>query len=111
MGKKSDTDTIDIDQYCDARVWLRLYGYDEIAARIDRIMDDWKQRGVLTRRNWWDVLAGGKDGKPKTVSGITFPVLKAAQRRQHKKVTRGAMSNAGERKQARRVGGRWPLKT
>lgn len=65
----------------DARVWLREFGYPDIADAIDRIMADWRARGVATRRNWWDVLAGTREGRPISVSGTTFPVLVAARER------------------------------
>jgi hypothetical protein len=65
----------------DARAWLRSHGYGDVAETIDRLMDDWKVRGVNTRRNWWDVLAGDQSGKPRIVGGVAFPVLAAARRR------------------------------
>ena len=38
----------------DARVWLRANGHGDVVDQIDAIMDDWRRRGVKTRRNWWD---------------------------------------------------------
>lgn len=43
--------------------------------------DGRRKRGVKTRRNWWDVLAGDREGNPRKVEGVTFPVLAAARRR------------------------------
>lgn len=71
----------------DARKWLRANGYEEIADLIDEIMAEWRLAGKKTRRNWWDVLAGGKDGKPSIRAGKIIPVLRAAQIRQGRKVT------------------------
>src|ERR1051325_4512460 len=64
-----------------ARTWLRANGYPEIADQIDRLMEDWKQRGLKTRKNWWDVLAGHPDGASCIVHGVAFPVLAAARER------------------------------
>jgi hypothetical protein len=64
-----------------ARAWLRANGYSEIADQIDGVMDGWRARGVETRKNWWDVLAGNKEGAPCVVAGIEFPVLASARRR------------------------------
>src|SRR5689334_12590330 len=44
-------------------------------------MAGWRKRGVTTRRNWWDVLAGDREGNPCKVGGVVFPVLAAARRR------------------------------
>jgi hypothetical protein len=65
----------------DARVWLRDNGYIEIADQIDAIMEGWRERDVKTRRNWWDVLAGNREGRAYKIEGIAFPVLAAARRR------------------------------
>lgn len=65
----------------DARTWLRANGYDDVADKIDAIIEDWRKRGVTTRRNWWDVLAGNRAGKAAVVQGVEFPVLAAARRR------------------------------
>lgn len=43
------------------------------------------------RRNWWDTLAGGEGGRPITVNGYEFPVLRAAQIRQGRDVTDNAL--------------------
>lgn len=73
------------------RTWLRESGHIEVADLIDEIILEWKVRGKGTRRNWWDILAGGKNGKPLTVAGREFPVLKAAQIRQGKPVTNNSI--------------------
>jgi len=64
------------------RVWLRENNYEDIADMIDGLLDEWNSQGKKTRRNWWEVLAGGKDGRPRTICGRVFPVLKAARQRQ-----------------------------
>lgn len=73
-----------------ARVWLRGNGYGDVAALIDRVMAEIKAAGSRQRRNWWDTLAGGDDGRPITVNGHEFPVVRAAQIRQGKRVTSNA---------------------
>jgi hypothetical protein len=74
-----------------ARQWLRVNGYDDIADMIDEVMREWKVSGKKTRRNWWDILAGGKNGAPSVREGRIFPVLRAAQLRQGKPVTENAI--------------------
>ena len=46
------------------RKWLIINSYGDIEILIDKVMDIWKIKGAKTRRNWWEVLAGGKNGKP-----------------------------------------------
>ena len=79
-----------------ARQWLRANGYDDVADMIDEVMSEWRAAGKRTRRNWWDILAGCKDGKPSTREGRTFPVLRAAQLRQGKPVTENAICRSPE---------------
>src|SRR5258708_6271536 len=78
----------------DARVWLRQNAYGDVADMIDAVMQRWETEAKSTRRNWWDTLAGGTDGRPFTVEGQEFPVLAAAQRRQRKPVTRNAIKRS-----------------
>lgn len=78
------------------RNWLLQNNYDDVALLIDTIMNGWIEKGTRTRRNWWDVLAGGKNGKPRTIEGVTFPVLKAAQLRRGILVTDNALCRNGE---------------
>ena len=77
-----------------ARDWLRRNGYDDVADMIEEIMKEWKRSGKGTCRNWWKVLAGGKDGRPSVIYGRTFPVLRVAQRRFGGPVTKNAISRA-----------------
>lgn len=73
------------------RHWLIENNYEDVAEIIDGIIDYWQKNGNGTRRNWWDKLAGGKNGVPLKVNGIEIPVLKAAQIRQGKPVTENAI--------------------
>jgi hypothetical protein len=73
-----------------SKSWL-LTDYADAVALIDRIEAENRAAGKKTRRNWWDTLAGGIDGRPYTVNGIEFPVLRAAQIRQGKPVTPNAI--------------------
>ena len=92
-----------------ARKWLRQYGYADVADMIDEIMGKWQKEGKRTRRNWWDILAGGKDGKPRTVEGKHFPVLRTAQIRQGKTVTANAIARGDdEPAQSIWTSARWP---
>jgi hypothetical protein len=65
-----------------AREWLRANGYEEVAAMIDEILNEWKAAGKATRRNWWEILAGDKNGQPRIVAGRIFPVIRAVRKRQ-----------------------------
>jgi hypothetical protein len=85
--------------------------YEDVAALIDEVIADLAARGSKERRNWWDVLAGGKDGAPIVVAGREFSVLRAAQIRQGKPVTLNAISrNRDEQPPDAVRTGRWPKK-
>lgn len=91
------------------RTWLKENGYPEAAGMIDDIQTEWKKAGKRTRRNWWEVLSGGKNGVPRTIYGRQFPVLQAAQIRQGKPVTANAKKSTQEHIAAPHVfdNGRW----
>lgn len=91
-----------------AREWLRANSYDSVADLIDEVIKEWRETGNGTRRNWWDILAGGKDGKPRTIAKRQFPVLRAAQLRQGKSVTDNAICyNPDEEVPRLVISGRW----
>ena len=79
-----------------AREWLLANRYQDVAALIDEVTDEWNAQNKRTRRNWWEVLAGGIEGKPRTVAGRAFPVLRAAQLRQGVPVTENALRRGCE---------------
>lgn len=91
------------------RAWLIENGHPEIAEMIDDIEAEWKAIGKHTRRNWWDVLSGGKNGTPRTIYGRQFPVLQAAQIRQGKTITANALKATENEKRAPSISsqGRW----
>lgn len=70
------------EQHMDARTWLRANGYQDLAARIDRLMAQWKAENKKTRRDWFRVLAGSKEGVPSIVGGSPWPMLSAFRRRE-----------------------------
>lgn len=74
-----------------AKQWLLANNYLDIAMLIDEVTSQWQADGKLTRRNWWEVLAGDAKGNPRTVAGLEFPVLRTAQRRQGLPVTKNAI--------------------
>lgn len=91
--------------------WLRANDYDDVADLTDRADERMHARGSKTRRNWWEKLAGGKNGKPLTCEGIEFPVLRAAQLHQNLEVTPNAICrNLNEIPPPPRTTGRWPQK-
>lgn len=65
----------------DARAWLRANDYGDVADQIDKITERWRVKGVRTRRNWWEILAGSVGGDARSVDGVVFPVLAAFRRR------------------------------
>lgn len=67
-----------MNQNISIRKWLTQNNYQDVTVLIDSVMEGWKLKGTKIRRNWWDVLAGDKNGKASTIEGITFPVLRAA---------------------------------
>ena len=75
----------------DIRSWLEENGYHDVAKLIEDALEQWEHDGVRTRRNWWDILCGDRDGKAKTFGGREFPVLRAAQNRQGRSVTANSL--------------------
>ncbi len=73
------------------RKWLRKNNYEDVADLIDEIMEEWNKSGKKTRRDWWEVLSGDKQGNSRVIYGRTIPVLKAAQLRQGVPVTNNAI--------------------
>ena len=73
------------------RSWLNKNEYADIAQLIDGIMLEWHKNGNKQRRNWWDILAGDKNGKPRIIAGREVPVLRAAQIRKGVKVTENSI--------------------
>lgn len=91
------------------RSWLRENDYVDIAELIDRVRDELKAKGSKERRSFFEVLAGGKDGKPIIVNGHEFPVLKSMQIRQGKPVTPNAIQRSpGEQPPDVLPTKRWP---
>lgn len=78
----TDSMNVRVDADLDCRIWLRAHGYADVANLIAGLIDEWKCAGKKTRRDWWLILAGTPEGKPRKVNGLVFPVLKAARRRQ-----------------------------
>jgi len=93
-----------------AKAWLARNGYEDYVALINQVEAEWKAKGSKERKNWWLIMSGGVNGRPKTVCGRVFPVLAAFQERQGKAVTENAeRRNANEvapkiQKQARWAG-------
>jgi hypothetical protein len=76
--------------------WLHDNGHDEILVQIKAVIAAKKASKKKTRRNWWDVLAGTLDGRPREDSGILFPILAAARRRKGWPVVPGELQKDGE---------------
>jgi len=90
------------------RKWLAQNGYDDILKIINEIMDEWKRDGKKTRRNWWDILAGDKNGKSRVINGRKIPVLKAAQIRAGLPITKNALCrNENESTEEKWITNRW----
>jgi DNA adenine methylase len=79
------------------KAWLARNGYEDCVALINQVEAEWKAKGSKERKNWWLIMSGGADGRPKKVCGRVFPVLAAFQERQGKAVTENAeRRNANE---------------
>ena len=73
------------------RFWLQDNDYGDILELIDKILSDWQKCGNKQRRNWWNILAGDKNGKSRVISGYEIPVLRAAQIRKGVKISENAI--------------------
>jgi DNA adenine methylase len=62
-----------------AREWLISSGYEDVNKTIETIMLEWQLRGLRTRKDWWEKLAGTFKGQPCSVNGVKLPILKAAR--------------------------------
>lgn len=62
-----------------ARDWLLASGYEDVVQTIEQIMLIWQQKGLGTRKDWWDKLAGTIKGAPCVVNGVQLPILSAAR--------------------------------
>jgi len=72
------------------KAWLARNGYEDYVALINDVEAEWKAKGSKERKNWWLIMSGGDNGRPKIVCGRVFPVLAAFQERQGKPVTENA---------------------
>ncbi len=91
------------------RDWLKINGFEDVVEMIDNAIAKMAIRGSKQRRNWWDILSGGTDGKPCICEGIEFSVLRVAQIRQRKYITKNAIArNSREQPPEMVVTGRWP---
>ena len=94
-----------------AREWLRQNGYSDVADEIDRVVYRWREEGKRTRRNWWEILAGGMSGKPRIAGGVSFPILRVARIRQGLPESPFAIARSDdEQAPPVRVTARWPRK-
>jgi|ERR1051326_3933091 len=73
------------------RQWLVENKYTDVAELIDEVTAKWARQGKKTRRNWWEVLAGDKNGNGRVIEGREFPVLAAARARQGLPKSKGAL--------------------
>lgn len=71
--------------------WCRQSNYSDIADFVERLRTQWAAEGNGTRRNWWDLFAGTKDGKQRIVRGIEIPILQAARKRKSWPIVEGAL--------------------
>lgn len=92
----------------DARHWLIDWGYPEVIEKMDRVTAAQKAAGKGTRRSWWEALAGDSAGRPRTVEGIEFPVIKAFQVRRYGTSTPNAIQkDSREKAPPARAQARW----
>ncbi len=60
--------------------WLIENNYKDVANLIDEVVEEWREQDKRTRRNWWEILAGNVEGKPRKVAGREFPGRAGVQR-------------------------------
>ena len=94
---KRGTEQLELSIPSSVETWLRESGYEDVANDIAGIVEDWRKNGVKTRRNWWAVLAGDKNGRSRAVAGVSFPVIAAIRRRQGLPPAAGAITRPNER--------------
>jgi DNA adenine methylase len=95
-----------------ARAWLARNEYEDYGSLIDEVIAEWKANGSKERRDWFEVMSGGANGKPRVIAGRTFPVLAAFQERQGKPVTDNAeRRNPNERAPVIQKQARWARKS
>jgi hypothetical protein len=87
--------------------WLRENRYDQLAARIEEKEAAWKAAGKATRRDWWQVLAGDKQGKERTAGGEQWPIIAAAREREGLPPVKGALRKRKETPVPPKSVGRW----
>jgi hypothetical protein len=93
------------------RQWLQTNNYQDVDVLIGKVLAKFKAEESGERRNWADILSGGKNGEPLAVAGYEFPVLASAQRSRGKPVTANAIErNQNEQFPSIRQTGRWPRK-
>jgi hypothetical protein len=93
------------------REWLRENGYEDLVELIDQALASIEAKGRKSRRNWWDTLAGGPNGRSSVREGVKFPVLRVAQIHQGRPVTPNAICrNESEQPPGVRRTGRWSKK-
>jgi hypothetical protein len=74
------------------KIWLEQHGYTDVLNKIEKLERGWIKKGTKTRRSWPEVLAGNKDGSPKIIEGVKFPVLCAARTRKNWAQTKTCIS-------------------
>jgi hypothetical protein len=88
--------------------WLDQNNYGDVLKKITAVEKGWEQKGTKTRRDWGDVLAGNKNGTPKEIEGVRFPILCAAQKRKGWPTTKNCLcKNPDEEMPAIAPQGRW----
>jgi hypothetical protein len=93
------------------RTWCAGNNYADVVKLIDKADASIAAKGKRSRRNWWDTLAGGRDGKPSVREGIEFPVLRVAQIRQGKPITPNAIWRSEDEQPPEVIATkRWPRK-
>ena len=60
-----------------AKNWLIQNNYPEVVKIIDDYVAYNKARGSGEKRNFWDLLAGRKNGDPVNRNGFVFPILES----------------------------------
>jgi len=88
--------------------WLEENNYSEYLGRIATAEKRIAQKGIRTRRSWFEAFAGKKNGQPRFIHGVEFPVIKAIRKREGLPPVSWAIEKKkGEKAPPKKESGRW----
>lgn len=90
------------------RSWLLESKYEDFLELTYRVEERNRVGGKKTRRSWYEAFAGDKHGNPRTIAGITFPIIKAIRKREGFPPCKNSIERRkGEKAPPKKPSGRW----